>query len=528
MNYIVQANIFAACQILVIIVLRALLINNIRKHILLLFWYTALIKLILPSTLFTSKISIMALFNHSPIMLATNNNIGNNMALSNALFDNSTPNEFIQNDFLKTLNVHYIAIGIWIIIALLMFTFFSLSHFYHVMKFKTASLVNELTVNSYISHMNYKRKIVIKESQYINSPLTYGVIRPIILFPVGMDYTDFDSIKYVLVHELFHISRFDVILKWILLTLLCVYWFNPFVWFMYVLCSRDIELSCDEFVIRRLGISNRKKYALLLINLESKRGQFRSSFNNFGKNAIEERIISIMKIKNNSRTIIISALACAIVLIGTFCFTALAQTDEPKQATTFSPLIDNNIFISQTDSVNSNIIFGYDLETEKVVISPDGGANWVENDYKDPKTNLTYHVEDEGFRTVSPDDGKNWYSEYYVEGDFIMCSRSEVSQDGTEIQYMAISEDGGMNWNYSKESTEWISYEDYEKHVNETIEFMSWAFENNEPFLDKDSKEYFLTQSDVDKTTTELYENLEGLRNGTLKISSDLNKVASQ
>ena len=106
----------------------------------------------------------------------------------------------------------------------------------------------------------------------ISSPLTFGVLRPVILVPKKTDWTDETALRYVLEHEFVHIQRFDVLSKLLLIAAVCVHRFNPLVWVMYVLANRDLELSCDETVLRRFGGDIRAAYARVLIRMEAARG----------------------------------------------------------------------------------------------------------------------------------------------------------------------------------------------------------------------------------------------------------------
>jgi beta-lactamase regulating signal transducer with metallopeptidase domain len=99
-------------------------------------------------------------------------------------------------------------------------------------------------------------------------PLTYGIWRPVILLPKIISSKDEWRLKYILAHELVHIKRFDTLRKWLLAAALCIHWFNPLVWAMYVLANRDIELACDEAVVRAFGQTSRSQYALALIGME--------------------------------------------------------------------------------------------------------------------------------------------------------------------------------------------------------------------------------------------------------------------
>ena len=116
-----------------------------------------------------------------------------------------------------------------------------------------------------------RRTIAIRQSGRISSPLTFGVLRPVILVPKKTDWTDETALRYVLEHEFVHIQRFDVLSKLLLIAAVCVHWFNPLVWVMYVLANRDLELSCDETVLRRFGGDVRAAYARVLIRMEAAR-----------------------------------------------------------------------------------------------------------------------------------------------------------------------------------------------------------------------------------------------------------------
>ena len=97
------------------------------------------------------------------------------------------------------------------------------------------------------------------------------MFHPVILMPTSTKWENTDSLEYVLAHEYVHIRRFDSIRKLALIVVLCVHWFNPLVWGMYVLANRDIELSCDEAVVRLFGESAKTAYARALISMEETR-----------------------------------------------------------------------------------------------------------------------------------------------------------------------------------------------------------------------------------------------------------------
>ncbi len=141
-----------------------------------------------------------------------------------------------------------------------------------------------------------KRPILVRQSDRISAPLTYGIFRPVILMPKKMDWKNEKQLQYVLSHEYVHICRCDTVTKLIATLALCIHWFNPFVWVMYILFNRDIELACDESVIRQFGEKSKSAYSLMLINMEATKSGLLPFCNNFSKNAIEERITAVMKI----------------------------------------------------------------------------------------------------------------------------------------------------------------------------------------------------------------------------------------
>jgi hypothetical protein len=156
------------------------------------------------------------------------------------------------------------------------------------------------------------------------APLTFGILHPVILMPKVTDWNDETALQYILAHEYVHIRRFDTVSKLALTAAVCVHWFNPLVWVMYVLANRDLELSCDESVIRLFGENTKSDYARTLISMEETRSGLTPLCNSFSKNAIEERIVAIMKMKKTSWA---SALVALTLVAGvTTAFATTGQT----------------------------------------------------------------------------------------------------------------------------------------------------------------------------------------------------------
>lgn len=183
-------------------------------------------------------------------------------------------------------------------------------------------------VQAWLAAHNLLRRVELRTLPGLTTPLTYGVLRPVILAPEDMDWES-GAADYMLCHEYVHIRRFDTLTKLLAAAALCVHWFNPAVWLLWVLLNRDIELACDEAVVRHFGRERRAEYARMLIHMEERRMRPEPLMNRFAGSAIEERIRSIMKIKKNTVISIILAVVLVVAAVGVFTASALTPED-PK------------------------------------------------------------------------------------------------------------------------------------------------------------------------------------------------------
>ncbi|MCI8329981.1 MAG: peptidoglycan DD-metalloendopeptidase family protein [Oscillibacter sp.] len=173
--------------------------------------------------------------------------------------------------------------------------------------------------------LRLRRKVQVRISGQIAAPLTYGLVRPVILLPGTLDLDDEEAVSCVLAHEAVHIRRLDGLLKLVLAVALCVHWFNPAVWLLYVLANRDMELRCDESAVLALGLDSRKRYALTLLRLAEQQSMPLCGFSR--KDGMEERIQEIMSVKKKSMLACAAALALMLGIT-----TAFATSAKPPEA----------------------------------------------------------------------------------------------------------------------------------------------------------------------------------------------------
>lgn len=194
--------------------------------------------------------------------------------------------------------------------------FFAVAYVRCRRKFRTALPVDSPFLREW--KQSHPIPVQIKRSDRISAPLTYGLLRPVVLMPKGTDWADEETLGYVLAHEYVHIRRGDLWMKLALAICLCLHWFNPLVWLMYRLANRDMELACDEAVVKTLGLETRPAYAMALIKWEETRRGPTPLCGNFSQNAMEERVIAIMKLKKHSAVTMLAAITLVVGLTAAF------------------------------------------------------------------------------------------------------------------------------------------------------------------------------------------------------------------
>lgn len=203
-----------------------------------------------------------------------------------------------------------------------------------------------------------KEKPAIYESEKVDSPFVLGLIKPCVYLPFRMSDEDREC---VVAHEEAHISRGDHLIKPVGFLILAVYWFHPLVWLAYVLLCRDIELACDEKVISRMSVADKKAYTKALLKCSKPQRMIFACPLAFGEVGVKKRITNVLNYKKPAFWIIIlSILACVIVAM---CFLT-----EPKEKPEDNRVDLNN---EEVDSYSQQQELEYqeELKREEVVAS---------------------------------------------------------------------------------------------------------------------------------------------------------------
>ncbi len=198
-------------------------------------------------------------------------------------------------------------------------------------EFRTSLPVEKTVLQEKINAFSIKRKITVRQWDLAAAPLTYGIIHPVILLPKTLIQENQEQINFVLIHEYMHIRCLDALKKLILVIVCCIHWFNPLVWVMSMLANRDIELACDQNVVKYLGQEKRSAYALTLIYMEEQRNVRLTWGSSFTKNAMEERIVAIMREKKDSLIIGVLSGVLSAGLVLAFTTSAISARDRARE-----------------------------------------------------------------------------------------------------------------------------------------------------------------------------------------------------
>lgn len=313
-----------------VVMIRAAAINRLPKKTFLVLWEMVLLRLILPFAI-PSAFSIYTFMNDrisAPAFFE---------AEANHVISAVSREYFVMVPGMEQPAANIPSVSVWFVVwctgMILFAAFFMVSYFRCRMEFRTALPVKNAYTEQWIKERPLKRRISIKQSDRISTPLTYGVFHPVILMPRQTDWENINQLQYIFSHEYVHISRFDTITKLIAAYALCIHWFNPFVWVMYLLFNRDMELACDESVIRQFGDESKSAYSLMLIHMEATKSGLSPLCNNFSRNAAEERITAIMSTKRTTKIALLSACLIVLVTAVLFATSATASTDHRTKDT---------------------------------------------------------------------------------------------------------------------------------------------------------------------------------------------------
>jgi beta-lactamase regulating signal transducer with metallopeptidase domain len=215
-------------------------------------------------------------------------------------------------------------------------------------------------------------RVPVYEHSRVTSPLLAGVFRPAVYLPAG-----FLNPELAIRHELTHLRRGDLWLKWLVQLTACAHWFNPLVWLMKRELNRLCELACDKAAVRRLGETERRTYGAMLLDtagaMADRGGMLIASLGR-DKQILQERLREIMKAKKASRkAVAVMSALFAVILTAAVVFGAMftgcaKQSGSADESAAASAVTDTAPSPSPSPSPAP-------ASASPVIVSPDGSAS---------------------------------------------------------------------------------------------------------------------------------------------------------
>lgn len=205
-------------------------------------------------------------------------------------------------------------------------------------------------------------------TKVIDTPFVIGLIRTKIYFPATLAEKEK---FYILLHEQIHIRRGDHIVKLVSFFALCLHWFNPLVWLAFFLIGKDMEMSCDEAVIRKIGNGMKKEYSASLLSLATGRRIVNGVPIAFGEGDTGSRIKNVLKYKKPAMAVVLIALVICVAV------TVILMANPHKSSSDS----DASDFILQTtiDELPQEVLYGivkevvYEGNVNKLITIPGMG-----------------------------------------------------------------------------------------------------------------------------------------------------------
>ena len=330
MNGLQAAAFGGSAMILLVLALRVSLKGRLPRRIFPALWCAAAVRLLLPIAIPT-RMSIWNLL-HTPATAQANGVISDVLTPFPSLVTNSITEPAADAAGIRPMLL------VWLVCAILLAAYFVIGYACMVRQFRGTRLAPQPSIDALLDRFRFSRDPRICMSNSHRAPLTFGVFRPTVLLPEDLPVGD-AQFQLILAHELAHVRRKDCLRKLLLTVCLCVYWWNPLVWGMVGLANRDMELACDEAVLRTLGADCRKAYAMTLLDMAQRHPKSAPLCSGFAKSGAEERIRAILRFKQIPAWIGV----CACVLFVLAAGVLTTQAVSPRAIPEMEPAVQEEI-----------------------------------------------------------------------------------------------------------------------------------------------------------------------------------------
>ncbi len=252
--------------------------------------------------------------------------------------------------------------------------------------------------------LNIKTRVELSHNPLIASPMLIVFFRPGIILPIG-ELED-KELSYIFVHELIHYKQRDMFYKWLIQIVVCVHWFNPFVYLLEKEVNKACELSCDEIVLSVLDDSAKREYGDTLISFLKSNNLYKNSLASVtlteGAEQLKERLGAIMKFRKKSKVII--AITAIFTLAVCVCFIVTGAYAAPSVAkdsyTSIGPF--DNMVEMLTEDVAKQCEYMNTLTQEEKNLVMEAAADIYGNVESDNKNSIFEMELDKSYDDTDP------------------------------------------------------------------------------------------------------------------------------
>lgn len=307
---------FAASWLILAVMVLRLILKKAPRWVSCILWATVAIRLICPY-FFESSFSLIP---SAETISSTTVRYAHEPAIDSGVpFINNALNPIISKSFAPTPGASVNPLYIWMFIASIIWVIGSFGLLGY-------ALVSFLRLRGKVREAAPLRDNIWL-CDAVKSPFILGLIRPRIYLSSS---TNEEQMRYVLAHEQAHIKRRDHWWKFWGYLLLAVYWFNPLVWAAYVLLCRDIEIACDEKVIKDMDVNGKKAYSDTLVSCSMQRRLIMACPLAFGEVGVKERVKAVLNYKKPAFWGIMAAIAACVVAAVCFLTNPIRDTFDIK------------------------------------------------------------------------------------------------------------------------------------------------------------------------------------------------------
>lgn len=346
-----------------------------------------------------------------------------------------------------------------------------------------------IVVYSAISFLRFKKKLVggmaIENRVYlidhIDTAFVIGVLRPRIYVP---SHISVEELEYVIAHEKQHISGLDYIIKPIAFFIVSLHWFNPIVWMAYYFFEKDMEMSCDEAVLGKLGIDKKENYATALLKISAGRNYVFSIPTAFAEGSTKGRVKNIMKAKKPIIAVVVIAIV-AVIILSVVLLTNPSREDKNGMSNTSTSTDGENLAIAENallpgvysmdieysegnDGIEDNQLRGKYIP--QLLIDENGSVSFGYDPFSSYLIYASNYTVKDGVLSFTTDDGNRAYT-FLVQDDHTLIFDAENSSTAACIDGNAaykVTDGATFTWGLYEYAVEGVTYTS-EVEYNEAI-----------------------------------------------------------